>query len=152
MRRPVESKSPQLEIVSRQRTCRFDLSFIAGMGKAAYPACLKSVFSSSAPLCRLTLIEATILSDRKIAAVHHEFFDDPTPTDVITFHHGEILIGAGVVTENARRFARTPDEEAALCLIHGLLHLAGWDDLTSADAKKMARRQEQIFKLARRMV
>jgi probable rRNA maturation factor len=100
----------------------------------------------------LELIEATIISDRAIAKVHRTFFNDPAPTDVITFSDGEILIGAGVVADNAARFGNTPDEEAALCLIHGLLHLAGWDDQTSLAAKDMRLKQEQIFKMARRVV
>jgi probable rRNA maturation factor len=84
--------------------------------------------------------------------VHETFFNDPAPTDVITFPDGEILIGASVVAGNAVRFGNTPDEEAALCLIHGLLHLAGWDDRIAREAKDMRRKQEQIFKMARRMV
>ena len=108
--------------------------------------------SGRAPLAGLEEIEATIVSDRAIAKVHRTFFNDPAPTDVITFPDGEILIGAGVVADNAARFGNTPNEEAALCLIHGLLHLAGWDDQTAREAKDMRRKQEQIFKMARRVV
>jgi probable rRNA maturation factor len=92
------------------------------------------------------------VSDARIAQVHGQFFDDPTPTDVITFQHGEILIGAETVAENAVRYRHSPDDEAALCVVHGLLHLAGWDDLTARDAKQMAKMQEQIFKTARKMI
>jgi probable rRNA maturation factor len=67
---------------------------------------------------------------------------------VITFRHGELLIGAGVVAENARLYGHSPSREAALCVIHGLLHLAGWDDLKPGEARKMAKKQEQIFKWA----
>jgi probable rRNA maturation factor len=108
--------------------------------------------SSATPLGELEQIETAILSDRAIAKVHRTFFRDPAPTDVITFPYGEILIGAGVVAANAARFGNTPSEEAAFCLIHGLLHLAGWDDRTARGAKDMNRKQEQIFKMARRMV
>ena len=142
----------RLEISNRQRGVSFDRPFIARMVQAAYPLCLAACHADTVPLAKLTVIEATILSDRTIARVHREFFDDPSPTDVITFQHGEIVLGAGVIFDNAKRFDRSANEEAALCVIHGLLHLAGWDDLTAADAKKMAARQEQIFKQARRMI
>ncbi len=122
------------------------------MAERALPACLRVVRSSTVPLAGLEEIEATILSDRAIARVHQTFFNDPAPTDVITFPYGEILIGAGVVAGNATRFGNTPNEEAALCLIHGLLHLAGWDDRIAPDVKDMRRKQEQIFKMTRRMV
>jgi probable rRNA maturation factor len=141
-----------IEISNRQKCHPFNRDFLIRMTRAAYPACREALRETNAPLATLTGLEATILSDRRIGRVHREFFGDPSPTDVITFHHGEIVLGAGVVIENAARFGRTPDEEAALCLIHGLLHLAGWEDDTPAAAKKMAFRQEQIFKQTRRMV
>jgi len=122
------------------------------MAESALPACRAAARSPGSPLAGLEEVEATILGDREIAKVHSQFFNDPAPTDVITFPYGEILIGAGVVAENAERFGSSPSEEAALCVIHGLLHLAGWDDQTAGDAKDMARKQEQIFKIARRMV
>ncbi len=141
-----------LEINNRQRGISFDLDFIARMAQVAHPFCLAANRSDTVPLAQLTEIAVSLLSDRRIAQVHREFFDDPTPTDVITFQHGELLLGAGVVADNAQTFGRSINEEAALCVIHGLLHLAGWDDLTAAEAKKMAARQEQIFKMARRML
>lgn len=143
---------PSLSLANRQRTWKFDVPFILRIVHFARPACVSCVRSDTAPLSKLRAVDAVILGNRAIARVHDEFFSDPTPTDVITFHHGEILIGAGVVTENARRYGHTPNDEAALCFIHGLLHLAGWEDHEEEEAKEMARLQEQIFKYARRMV
>lgn len=143
---------PSLSLANRQRTCRFDTTFILQIVQIARPACVACVRADTAPLSDLQAVEAVILGNRAIGRVHDEFFSDPSPTDVITFHHGEILIGAGIVTENARLYGHTPDEEAALCYIHGLLHLAGWDDHEPEEAKEMARMQEQIFKYARGMV
>lgn len=137
---------------NRQRRVRFDLTFVRSMAECALPICQRAIRFRRAPLGGLEEIETTIVSDRAIARVHRTFFNDPAPTDVITFPEGEILIGAGVVASNAIRFGNTPSEEAALCLIHGLLHLAGWDDRTARGAKDMRRKQEQIFKMARRVV
>ena len=137
---------------NRQRRVRFDSTFVRSMAECAWPFCLRAMRFHRAHLDGLEEIEATIVSDRAIARVHLTFFNDSAPTDVITFPDGEILIGAGVVASNAARFGNTPSEEAALCLIHGLLHLAGWDDQTARGAKDMRRKQEQIFKMARRVV
>ena len=128
------------------------MGYIRRVAEAAKPLCREAVKSKREPLAQLEKVEVTIVSDRTIARVHGDFFDDPTPTDVITFQHGEILIGAGTIEENARRYGQGASDEAALCVIHGLLHLAGWDDLTAAEAKQMARKQEQIFKKARQVV
>ncbi len=141
-----------LAIGNRQRAVRFSLATVRAIALPARSACLSALRFPEAPLASLAEIEATIVSDRQIARVHGQFFADPTPTDVITFQHGEILIGAETVAENAARYGHSPDHEAALCVIHGLLHLAGWDDLTARDAKQMAKLQEQIFKTARKMI
>lgn len=143
--------TPALFFRNRQRGIRLDLSFIRALTTQALPFCREAAKPDS-PLLQLERVEITILSDARIASVHGDFFNDPTPTDVITFPDGDILIGAGVVSENARDFGQKADEEAALCAVHGLLHLGGWDDLTARDAKRMAMMQEQIFKKARRML
>jgi probable rRNA maturation factor len=137
---------------NRQRKIAFDLAFIGSLVESALPECRSAARAPTSLLSHLDKIEATILSNRVIAKVHSEFFQDPAPTDVITFPYGEILLGAGVVFENAARFRHSPSEEAAICVIHGLLHLGGWNDRDVQDSKDMARKQEQIFKIARRMV
>ncbi len=142
----------ELVFFNRQRTIAYDLPYIRRIAEAARADCLASSLSPDAPLPSLEQVEVSILSDKAIAEVHGEFFQDPTPTDVITFHHGELLLGAGVVAENARQYGHQPSDEAALCVIHGMLHLAGWDDLTAKDAKKMAKEQDRIFKMARRVL
>lgn len=142
----------ELIFYNRQRTIGFDLPFIRRMAEAAREACVESVLSPDMPLASLDHVDVSILSDKAIAQVHGDFFDDPTPTDVITFQHGELLLGAGILVENAREYGHSPSDEAALCVIHGLLHLAGWDDLTAKEAKKMAKQQERIFKMARRVL
>lgn len=137
---------------NRQRAVPFDLRFVRRLAFQAWPACRIALRSPRAPLGRLEEVEVSILSDRAIARVHGEFFDDPTPTDVITFEHGELLIGAGIVTANASAYGQSPSEECALCVIHGLLHLAGWDDFFPQEAKEMKRKQEQIFKTALKLL
>lgn len=123
------------------------MPWIQGVVLSALPDCLAAALPRS-PLPTLTTIEASLISDKTIASVHNEFFQDPTPTDVITFDHGEILVGAGVVATQAPEFAHTPSEEAALCIIHGMLHLGGWKDKTRKDAKAMAKTQIRIFRRA----
>jgi len=143
---------PSLTIINRQRKFSFNLPFLRRVSDKARPACAAAVLFDEAPLSSLAAVEISILNDADIGKVHDEFFLDPSPTDVITFPYGEILLGAGVIAENARQFGNTPDEEAAICIIHGLLHLAGWEDAKAEERKRMHAQQEQIFKLALRML
>jgi probable rRNA maturation factor len=96
-------------------------------------------------------IEITLLGEAAIAKVHREFLGDPTPTDVITFEHGEILIGVPIAAANARKFRHSVDHEIALCATHGLLHLIGYDDLTEKERAIMHARQEEILEEALRL-
>lgn len=94
-------------------------------------------------------VEVSLLSSAEIGRVHGEFLDDPTPTDVITFDHGEILVCPEVAREQGARYGRTLNEEVLLYGIHGLLHLRGWSDKTSAKQKEMAAAQEKVWRRVR---
>ncbi|GAB4178026.1 MAG: hypothetical protein Fur0032_18400 [Terrimicrobiaceae bacterium] len=109
---------------------------------------LPAVFEASlqgAVLFELEAVEITLVSDRVIGKIHAQFFDDPSPTDVITFDHGEIILGAETIAANASEFGLTFEEEVVLCGIHGLLHLGGWEDEAEREAAEMARLQEAIL-------
>ncbi|MFT6181476.1 MAG: putative rRNA maturation factor [Akkermansiaceae bacterium] len=90
-------------------------------------------------------MEITLLDDAEMARLHGEFLNDATTTDVITFEHGELLIGVEVAARQAGEFGSLADREIALYGIHGMLHLAGFDDRSSTDAKEMAVRQEEVL-------
>jgi probable rRNA maturation factor len=87
------------------------------------------------------LVERTVM-----ARVHGNFFDDPTETDVITFPYGEILVCPAVARDQSPGHGLEVEEEVLLYALHGLLHLAGYDDATPALARRMARAQSRLLK------
>lgn len=88
-----------------------------------------------------------VLVDRAtIARVHGDFLGDPAETDVITFPYGEILVCPAVAHDRARKLKLAPEDEVLLYALHGLLHLAGYDDVTPKLAKEMAGAQEKLLK------
>ena len=105
-------------------------------------------------------IGIVLVDDRRIAAVHRRWLGLPGPTGVITFDlsagaagppHVGVLAGDIVVsTETARRMARavgwTPRQELAYYIVHGLLHLTGYDDHTPADRRAMRARERKVMK------
>ena len=141
---------PVLTWANRQRTVRLDLPKIRRIVEAALPLCLELPRKKGAVLP--AEVEITLLGEAAIAEVHGEFLEDPTPTDVITFEHGEILIGVPIAAANARKFLHPADHEVALCAIHGLLHLLGYDDLTENERVIMHARQGEILEAALRHV
>ncbi len=137
---------PSLFWSNRQRTVVLDLPKIRRIVEVALPKCVGKPRKKG--LILPSDVEITLLGEAAIAKVHGEFLEDPTPTDVITFEHGEILIGVPIAAANARKFRHPSDHEVALCAIHGLLHLLGYDDLTENERVIMHARQEEILKEA----
>jgi probable rRNA maturation factor len=107
--------------------------------------------ASMAPRTRRKLppeIEVSLIGSREMRKVHAEFLGDPTVTDVVTFHHGEILVCPEVAKRQGRNYGRTVEEETSLYGIHGLLHLAGYTDHTERGFRRMAAAQEELFRRA----
>jgi probable rRNA maturation factor len=63
---------------------------------------------------------------------------------VITFHHGEIVIGTEVAQRQAAEFGEPLAREILRYLVHGLLHLAGHDDAEPLERATMESAQESI--------
>lgn len=134
---------PRIQVVNRQRSIAISIPKLRELAPRACSECLRAAEADS-PLARLSAIEVILLSDTAIRRVHYEFFRDAEPTDVITFDHGEIVLGAGMVARHALEHEEIREREALRCIVHGLLHLGGWDDRTSALRRRMFARQEAI--------
>ena len=84
------------------------------------------------------------LTDDALARLHADFLDDPSKTDVITFPGdrqdnlaGEICVSVDRARAEAQKRARPFALELTLYLVHGWLHLAGFDDLTPKGRREM---------------
>jgi probable rRNA maturation factor len=95
-----------------------------------------------------TLREVTIVlvSDRRMTALHQEFLNMPGATDVITFQDGDIFVSVETAKRNAQRFQTSLRDEIRLYVVHGLLHLQGFDDTMPAKARAMNSMQRRILR------
>ena len=59
---------------------------------------------------------------------------------------GEIIISTDAVEQNAKRFKTSRRHELTLYIIHGILHLLGFDDHDPRDVQKMRRKEEELLK------
>ena len=141
-------KLAKLTVYNHQRGHKTSARWIQKVARAALPSCMEAAKSAAAPLLSLAEIEVSIVSDDEIARVHADFLGDATPTDVITFHHGEIIISAGTAARQGAENRQDIDRELALYVIHGLLHLAGWQDDDPEEQRQMQRLQESILDAA----
>jgi probable rRNA maturation factor len=94
----------------------------------------------------LTAIQFVLVDRATMARVHGDFLGDPTETDVITFPYGEILVCPAVAHDRVAQYGLEVEQEVLLYALHGLLHLAGYDDTTPKLAREMAGAQERLLK------
>lgn len=99
-------------------------------------------------------LSLVFLTDAALAQLHADFLDDPTTTDVITFEGdaalgtaGEICVSADTAAAYARQHRRDFSAELTLYLVHGWLHLAGFDDLVPAKKRAMRRAEARAMTL-----
>lgn len=98
-------------------------------------------FQGGCPPGELSLV---FLTDPALAKLHADFLSDPSTTDVITFEGdaslgsaGEICVSADTAATYARKHGRDFSAELTLYVIHGWLHLAGYDDLQPPKKRRM---------------
>ncbi len=82
-------------------------------------------------------------SDDYLHKMNVEYLKHDTLTDIITFPYkknpmeGDIFISIDRVTDNAKDFNQTFEQELYRVIIHGILHLCGYGDKTDVQEKKM---------------
>ena len=135
---------PSLELVNRQRKKRLDLTRFRAFAVAAMEKVSEMVTAVTLP----EEIIVVFVSDSRMEGLHRKFMAVDGPTDVITFQHGEIVISVETAERQANGFSTSFCRELRLYFVHGLLHLAGLDDLTEDGSKEMAAAQELILRRA----
>ncbi len=114
-----------------------------------------SPFSKSKILsCPPGELSLVFLSDPALAQLHATFLDDPTTTDVITFEGdpalgvaGEVCVSVDTAASYAKQHRRNFATELLLYVMHGWLHLAGYDDLQPAKKRIMRRAEARALRL-----
>jgi probable rRNA maturation factor len=101
-------------------------------------------------------ISVAIVDDPAIALLHGQFLNDPDPTDVLSFVletspgglEGEVVASADTAAASAPNFGCTPEDELLTYVIHGVLHLVGYDDVTPKLRKQMGAKEQEYLALA----
>ena len=94
-------------------------------------------------------------SDEKLLEINRERLGHDFYTDIVTFPltdcetvlSSEFCISIDRIKENAETFGRSFKSELHRVIIHGVLHLIGFDDHTEEDEKEMREKEEEALKL-----
>jgi probable rRNA maturation factor len=100
-------------------------------------------------------ISLAFVDNPTIHDINKRFLKHDEPTDVITFPmsgdgakklEGELVIGVEIAQEQAKERGHAVETELCLYVIHGLLHLCGYDDVKPKDAAQMRLKERQYLK------
>ncbi|GAA4309070.1 rRNA maturation RNase YbeY [Nibribacter koreensis] len=94
-------------------------------------------------------------SDEYLHQMNVDYLDHDTLTDVITFDNsdiegvieGDVFISIDRVVDNAHSFNITPERELQRVMVHGLLHLLGFDDKSPELKKLMKSKEDECLSL-----
>lgn len=92
-------------------------------------------------------LEIIFLSDSAIRLLNRRYKGRNISTDVLSFELGElgeVIISSDTALRNSRIFNTSFEEEIVLYIIHGILHLFGYDDETAGAKNRMSKKENGI--------
>ncbi|MBE9491551.1 MAG: rRNA maturation RNase YbeY [Bacteroidetes bacterium] len=101
------------------------------------------------------LINIIFCDDKFLLPINKNYLHHDTLTDIITFNfseeddkiYGDIYISIERARENARLFKVSFSDELHRLLIHGILHLAGYDDKSPEEKDTMSKKEDYYLSL-----
>ncbi|MDO5709202.1 MAG: rRNA maturation RNase YbeY [Coriobacteriales bacterium] len=121
------------------------------------------VVLSEEGVTRPCYVSLSIVDDEEMREKNLEWRDVDSVTDVISLECerpddpdlaedepcelGDIVLAPDYITRQAAQFGTTPADEMRLLLVHGLLHLLGYDHLEEDEAQDMEAREDELLSL-----
>jgi len=101
------------------------------------------------------VINIIFCNDSYLLDLNQRFLDRDTLTDVIAFDYreddndvsGDVFISIERINDNARQLAQSPELEVNRVIIHGILHLCGYEDKTSTEKAAMTTKEDKYLSL-----
>jgi probable rRNA maturation factor len=96
-------------------------------------------------------VNVLITGSRQLRSLNRRFRGKDKPTDVLSFpapvdlpktYAGDVAISADIASQNGERLGHSTAEEVKILVLHGVLHLAGYDH--ERDNGAMARKEERL--------
>ena len=137
----------EITVQSDQKTLRLNLKSI----KALALAVLKLLKQP-----KNTFVSILFVSKAEIKKLNRQYFRKNRITDVIALEYkkndsfykdylGDIIIAPEIAKSNAAIYGVKFFDELSLYVIHGILHLLGYDDTTAALKKRIEKKQQEII-------
>ncbi|MBN1585295.1 rRNA maturation RNase YbeY [Candidatus Uhrbacteria bacterium] len=129
--------------------------FPSGLGRDEAVSLVRRVIGTSGDWKTAT-VSLSLVNDREIRRINRKWRGVDRPTDVLSFSYprigsgqvpksGDVVISLETVRRQAKTNLRTVREELALMIVHGCLHLLGFDHDTAARENRMFRIQQDML-------
>jgi len=135
-----------------------DEGFAAALSEERLAAIARRVLEAEdAPACELSV---TVTDDETVRSLNREYAGEDEVTDVLSFSQregeefvsppegapqlGEVVIAYPQATRQAAERGRAATEEVTRLLVHGVLHLLGYDHAEPEEARRMREREEAL--------
>ena len=137
----------EITVQGDQKTLRLNLKNIKALGQAV----LKLLKQP-----KDTFVSISFVSKAEIKKLNRQYFRKNRITDVIALEYkkndsfykdylGDIIIAPEIAKSNAAIYGVKFSDELSLYVIHGILHLLGYDDTTPASKKRIEKKQQEII-------
>jgi probable rRNA maturation factor len=97
-------------------------------------------------------ISLAVVDDDAISQLNWRFLRHRGPADVLSFLlddrdalEGEVVVGAETAVRTAADYGWPPHDELLLYVVHGMLHLVGYDDRTTRQRREMKRGETEVL-------
>lgn len=135
---PAESGG-KVVVSNRQRRLKINTQLLAEIAERA----LELLPAAAAHL------SIVLVSDSMIAKLNAQYHATPAATDILSFDYGkgrgELIISVEHAIGQAKRFRSTPARELVLYVIHGILHLHGYNDTTPRHRVRMRAGERRLL-------
>jgi probable rRNA maturation factor len=95
---------------------------------------------------RLSIV---LVNDAAMAKLNEQYHATSGSTDILTFDYGEgqgeLIISVDCAIRQARQFRTTPRRELALYVVHGILHLHGYNDVKPLERRRMRAAERRLM-------
>ena len=136
----------ELDVQNRQRTCRIRLALFKQIA---------NVLLSELIQVKAFQVGVVLVAETKMAFLNETYLNHSGSTDVITFDYGEhgdeetlrgeIFICIPDAIAQAENYKTSWQSEVVRYLIHGLLHLNGYDDIEPKCRRVMKREEQRLL-------
>ena len=134
----------KLDIIDLQKFCRIDKNKVRKL--------VKGILKTEKKEAELNIV---FLDNKKIRKINKTFLGHNYATDVLSFEYngtsignnitGEIIVSVEMAIKLAQIYGHAVEGEIALYVVHGLLHMLGYNDKRKKDAKKMHLKERNLL-------